>query len=291
MLHDIQAWLERAGFPADAEIATMVPGLGQTMLWRISGIGPDGDLVLRLFPIGNERARDRETLAMRTASVAGLPVPDIVMTSAVADHPAVLMTLAPGATVVTALGADAERAGEIGRKLGELLGRINEIPAPAGLAPADAWLDRAGPSLAPLRDRLAALPHADRLLHLDFHPENVLMEGDAITAVIDWPNTLPGPPHIDLGRSRAILQMVRALPRLQPEIVAAIEELATGLVEGHERIHGPDPQPDLTLAWGVGTQCVDFAPQVQKPDSWVTAELLASLESKRDRLIARVQAR
>ena len=36
----------------------------------------------------------------------------------------------------------------------------------------------------------------------------------AITAVIDWPNTLPGPPHIDLGRSRAILQMVRALPRL-----------------------------------------------------------------------------
>ena len=66
-LVDIQAWLERAGFPANAEITTMTPGLGQTMLWRISGLGPDGDLVLRLFPIGNERPRDRETLAMRTA--------------------------------------------------------------------------------------------------------------------------------------------------------------------------------------------------------------------------------
>jgi aminoglycoside phosphotransferase (APT) family kinase protein len=286
MLHEIEAWLARAGFPREAEISTMTPGLGQTELWRISGIGHDGQLVLRLFPIGNERPRDREVQAMGAARTAGLPVPDVIMTSVVADRPAILMTLASGATVTTALGSGRDRARETGRTLGDVLGRINLLPAPEGLAPADAWLDRAGPELAPLRDRLIDLPNANRLLHLDFHPENVLMENGEVTAVIDWPNTLPGPPHIDLGRSRAILQMVRTLPRLSPEVAAAVDVFEAGLVEGHERLHGPDPDPDLTLAWGVGTQCVDFTPQIQNPGSWVTAELVDHLKAKRDTLIA-----
>lgn len=286
MLQLIQEWLARTGFPEDAEIASMTPGLGSTMLWRIAGAG-EADYVLRVFPPGHERWRDRETLAMRTAAGAGLPVPDVVMTDAIADRPLMLTTLAPGATVAATLGPDRERATASGRTLGRLLGEINRIPAPAGLAPADAWLDRAGPALAPLRDRLAAMPHGDRLLHLDYHPENVLMAGDAVTAVIDWTNTLPGPPNIDLGRSRAILGMIRTLPTVTPEIASVLDAFETGLVAGHAEVHGADPDPDLSLAWGIGMLCVDFTPQAETPGSWVTPELLARLEATRDRLIAR----
>lgn len=260
-------------------------------MWRISGAAPAGDFVLRLFPNEGTRSRDREVLAMRTASAAGLPVPEVIMVSDVAGHAAMLMTLAPGATVGTRLISEPERAGTTGRQLGDLLGCINHIPAPNGLAPADAWLDRAGPELAPLRDRFEAMPHQDRLLHLDFHPENVLSEGGEITGIIDWTNTLPGPPHVDLGRSRAILQLAGTLPNLPAEVVAAIHVLEASLIAGHERIHGPDPEPDLTLAWGVGTQCVDFTPQAQNPESWVTAALVGQLEAKRDRLIAHMLAR
>ncbi len=287
MLHDIQALLGRAGFPADAEIATMTTGLGQTAMWRVSGVGPV-DYVLRVFPAGSERWRDRETLAMRTASAAGLPVPDVLLTDAIDDRPAMLTTFAPGATVAATLRDHPERATTTGATLGRLLGEINRRPAPEGLAPADAWLDRTGTALAPLRDRLAAMPNAGRLLHLDYHPENVLMEGDAVTGVIDWTNTLPGPPHIDLGRSRATLEVARNLPGVAPEFAAAIEAFETGLMAGHASIHGPDPEPDLTLAWGVGMTCVDFAPQAANPESWVTPELLARLEARRDKLIARV---
>jgi aminoglycoside phosphotransferase (APT) family kinase protein len=288
MLRQIEEWLARAGFPADAEISTMTPGLGKTAMWRVSGTGRASDFVLRLFPPGDERWRDRETLAMRAVGAAGLPVPEVVRTGAVGDRPAMLMTLAPGTTVGKALGPG--RATAIGRSLGELLGTLNQLPAPDGLAPADAWLDRAGPALAPLRDRLAALPNADRLLHLDYHPENVLIEGDAVTAIIDWTNTLPGPAHIDLGRSRAILQMIRTLRVVPPEVVAAVGAFESGLVIGHAAVHGPDPAPDLSLAWGFGTICVDFAPQVDRPESWVTRALVDELDATRDALIARALA-
>jgi aminoglycoside phosphotransferase (APT) family kinase protein len=285
MLQRIQEWLARSGFPADTEIASMTPGLGSTMLWRISGAGP-ADCVLRVFPPGDARWRDREALAMRAAARAGLPVPDVVMLDAIADRPAMLTTFVPGTTVAATL--DPGRAPATGRTLGRLLGEINQISAPEGLAPADAWRDRAGPALAPLRDRLAALPDADRLLHLDYHPENVLMAGDAVTGIVDWTNTLPGPPHIDLGRSRAILRMVRMLPTVPPEVASVLEAFETGLVAGHAGTHGPDPAPDLTLAWGIGTICVDFAPQTETPESWVTSDLVAQLEATRDALIARV---
>jgi hypothetical protein len=215
-------------------------------------------------------------------------VPEVVANGEIDGHDVLLMTLAAGTTVAEALEHDPDHVTGIATGLGALLGAINWLPAPAGLAPADAWLDRAGPELAPLRARMQALPNADRLLHLDFHPQNVMVDGEEVTAVIDWTNTLPGPPHIDLGRSRAILHMVRTLPRLSPEIAALMERFETGLVAAHARHHGPDPDPDLTLAWGVGTQCVDFAPQVERPGSWVTAELVAALEAKRDALIAKV---
>ena len=172
--------------------------------------------------------------------------------------------------------------------LGTVLGEINRLPAPDGLAPTGMWLDRPGQALAPLRDRLAAMPNADRLLHLDYHPENVLMEGDAISGVIDWTNTLPGPPHVDLGRSRAILRMARTLPKMTAEAASAVEVLEVGLVQGHAAIHGPDPEPDLSLAWGLGTVCADFAAHVTQPDTWVTPELVARLDAERDRLVARV---
>ena len=287
MQADIRDWLARSGFPIDVEIASMTPGLGNTMLWRISGAG-SARYALRIFPPGNARPRDREALAMRAVTAAGLPVPDVIRTDTIAGRPAMLTTFLPGTTVAAALAGNPERAAATGRTLGRLLGEINRLPAPAGLAPPGQWLDRAGPALAPLRDRLAAMPNADRLLHLDFHPENVMVDGDDVSGVIDWTNTLPGPPHIDLGRSRAILRMIRMLPDVPTAVATGVEAFAAGLVAGHASIHGPDPDPDLTLAWGVATQCVDFAPQAAMPESWVTPELLAQLESSRDALIARV---
>ncbi|GGL92713.1 hypothetical protein GCM10010129_40570 [Streptomyces fumigatiscleroticus] len=66
---------------------------------------------------------------------------------------------------------------EAGATLADLLRRPHRIPA-----------------------RVSAEP-ADRVLHLDLHPDNVMLTpGGAV--VIDWGNTQEGPPGLDWGRTR-----------------------------------------------------------------------------------------
>lgn len=71
--------------------------------------------------------------------------------------------------------------------------------------------------LAGLHSRLHALParsgvHTDdRILHLDLHPENVIMTPGG-PVLIDWRNTAEGPPDLDLAISALILAEVAVGP-------------------------------------------------------------------------------
>lgn len=99
--------------------------------------------------------------------------------------------------------------------------------------------ERAGAILADLLHQLHAIPGPDaadptvRTLHLDLHPDNVMLTPDG-PVVIDWCNTGHGPPALDWAMSSLILAevavdavaealMARAvltslLARLTPEI-------------------------------------------------------------------------
>src|SRR5436853_495789 len=58
-----------------------------------------------------------------------------------------------------------------------------------------------------------AAPRSDALLHLDFHPLNVLVDGRRVTAVIDWANARAGDPRADLARTLTILRLSPVPPR------------------------------------------------------------------------------
>ncbi|MEU8273433.1 phosphotransferase [Microbispora bryophytorum] len=78
--------------------------------------------------------------------------------------------------------------------------------------------EEAGVMLAGLLRRLHALPPrvstnpADRVLHLDLHPENVMLTRQG-PIVIDWTNAKEGPPALDWGISALILAEVAVSPR------------------------------------------------------------------------------
>jgi aminoglycoside phosphotransferase (APT) family kinase protein len=55
-----------------------------------------------------------------------------------------------------------------------------------------------------LLSSLQSLPEGDRVCHGDFHPANVLMEGDDAT-VIDWIDASRGEPLADVARTSVIL--------------------------------------------------------------------------------------
>jgi Ser/Thr protein kinase RdoA (MazF antagonist) len=64
---------------------------------------------------------------------------------------------------------------------------------------------------ARLLDRLGGLPDGDRLCHGDFHPFNIMADGDTL-AIIDWLDATSGPPEADVCRS--YLLMLHHVPEL-----------------------------------------------------------------------------
>ncbi|GAA3343482.1 hypothetical protein GCM10020358_42940 [Amorphoplanes nipponensis] len=125
-----------------------------------------------------------EVDAMRHLAGAGYPVPAVYEA---AGRDMVLERL-DGPTMAQALVTAALTLDQAATHLAELLRRLHEVPpgpgAPAGTA----------------------------LLHLDLHPENVLMTARG-PVVIDWCNARPGDPDLDTGLTALILAQVAVDPR------------------------------------------------------------------------------
>ncbi|MFE6171800.1 phosphotransferase [Streptomyces sp. NPDC056464] len=85
-----------------------------------------------------------------------------------------------GPTMLGALGAGTMGADEAGRILARLLRQLHDIPARVSQR---------------------------RVLHLDLHPDNVVLTPDG-PCVIDWSDTQEGDPGLDWGTSAVILAQV-----------------------------------------------------------------------------------
>lgn len=84
-----------------------------------------------------------------------------------------------------------------------------------------------------LLERLAALPDGDALCHGDFHPYNIIADGDAL-AIIDWLDATRGPAAADVGRT--YLLVLLNVPVLAEPYLAA-------------RLRGADFDRDAVEAW------------------------------------------
>jgi len=108
------------------------------------------------------------------------------------------MPLQPGTfNALQTPAAERERAAArlLARTLDIVAARVEQGPLP-GLAPALAHLQREA------RKFNEALPS---LLHLDYHPQNVLVKGFRVTGIVDWANAAIGDRHFDAATTAAIL--------------------------------------------------------------------------------------
>jgi Ser/Thr protein kinase RdoA (MazF antagonist) len=138
-----------------------------------------------------------EAAVMAYVAGHGYPVPAVLPAADGARRSDLVLERLDGPTMAAALLAgelDAERAG---RMLARLLNALHRIPARRSDDP------------------------AARVLHLDLHPENVLLTADG-PRVIDWANAEEGPPGFD----RAVSALILA-------------EVAVGAYEAHRELAGP----------------------------------------------------
>ncbi|MEW9553517.1 phosphotransferase [Nonomuraea sp. NPDC050783] len=163
----------------------------------------DGDRVLRRYRDGHD-ARE-EAAVMAYVAAHGYPVPDVHPELTEGRPTDLVMRRLSGPTMLRAIEDGTYDAAEGGRVGALLLRRLHAIPARRSPDP------------------------RDRMLHLDLHPDNVMLTPSG-PVVIDWRNSREGPPGLDCAMSAVIL--AQAAVGGTPELAVPAREALAGLLDG-----------------------------------------------------------
>lgn len=247
-----------------------VAGGMDTLLWRVHTSG--GVYALRLFRPDQRQQCVKEVRVMRMVGALGMPVPRILAHGIWGELPAVLMEWCDGRTVLDAALADPELSEPLGVSMGRLQARLHTRSVPAEYwEDHRTWLDLAGPDEAELKERLRESGLRDgHLLHLDFHPLNVLCTGREATVVLDWANLAVGDPRADVARTGSIFRLVsRPSTASSPDFGSVRARLDRAWMEGYTQLAGPPPDMELFEIWAGVVFIRDMEQHIGKPGFWM----------------------
>jgi len=255
---DPRAVLASLGVTGATHLAA-VSGGQDTAMWRVEH--PGGVFALRVFRPEQRLTCEWEVAALRAAAAGGLPVPAIYALGRWHDRPVLLLSWCSGRPLASELAARPWRLWSLGVAFGRTHAAIHALPAPPLLREAPSWIERLGPieagdeATARLRATLAALSR-DRaaLLHLDYHPLNVLASEQGITAVLDWANARAGDPRADLARTYTLLRLAPWPPLTGARSFATAAGVAAGVLTGTRFVWEPILRRLLERAWRYGCQ-------------------------------------
>lgn len=256
-----------------------VHGGTATALWRVNHGATTS--ALRVFHPGEEAICRREVEAMEAARAAGVPVPAVRAYGMWHERPALLLSWLPGVPIWQAIRERPGRVWPLGLAFGRMHASIHRIQPPAQWpdAPHD-WIGWYGPHEQGLTAALQSTSHtAPRLLHLDYHPLNVLTDGTRITAVLDWANTRPGDPRADVARTYTILMVEPYMPnREPPELWLARRVFAWAWRRGYRQAGGVLTDMEWFYVWAGLVMLRDLDPRVDNPESWWQPQHLARIQ-------------
>ena len=210
---DLDGALEPLGGGFDTEI--------HAFRLQVAPPGFAGPLVLRLLRPHHDPARvTREQATQNALAAQGYPAPCVVLASldpAPLGAAFLIMERAPGVPLLsrvvgmagvlvdTQARLHALDPGPLRGTLPDLddyldaLGRRVEAASLGGVAPLLAWLRARRP------------PPGDVVVcHGDFHPQNVMVDGAAVSGVLDWANAVLAEPAFDVAATFNILRRVPA---------------------------------------------------------------------------------
>lgn len=251
---------------------TPVSGGWDTRLWRVDHAGTA--YALRVFRSEQASTCRREAAVMRMSSNAGLAVPRVHAEGCGLGRPALLLAWCPGRTLLAEAQARPWRVWSVGLAFGRAHAAIHALPISAEVAQTVPAWDPGREDLAPeLVARLGtAVASATSLLHMDYHPLNVMIDGRQISGVLDWANVAVGDRRADLARTVTLLR----LPPLPPGTPTAVQLGLRRLFEaawrrGYCRQHNHDPFVHMApfYAWAGAMMERDLRPKLGRPGVWL----------------------
>lgn len=250
----------------DVTAAVRVTGGMDTLVWRVESGGRA--FALRLFRAEQVETSRREVAAIGIARAGRVPVPPIETVGRWGDRPAMLMAWAPGRTLVDEIGAHPWRVWALGRRFGRVQRRINALAAGDALPSRDwaGWARAESPTVTERLERLA-LGHK-QLVHLDYHPLNVLAGGGRITAVLDWSNAGAGDPRADAARTEMLLSLSPAPGARLPHIRLVRALLVAAWRRGYGAEDATTADKALFRSSAASTLANDMAPRIGRPGVW-----------------------
>ncbi|TFB22850.1 hypothetical protein E3U55_06325 [Filobacillus milosensis] len=156
---------------------------------------------LRVLPSNRHDQFVKEEKTILYAKQHGIPVSNVHKVVKAEDYSAMLMEWADGKTLLHQLQETPEHAKLLGEEFGHMQAKINRVNynQPSNLLLSNQKEKR-------MLDSIKLNNHF--LIHLDFHPLNVLTDGLNITAVLDLVNAGAGDPRLDYARTQYLLKMV-----------------------------------------------------------------------------------
>jgi len=188
---------------------------------RLADVYAWGDAhVLKLFAVGRDAAAiDAEARVGQILHESGVATPGTHGVIELDGRRGIIYDRAPGTAMLGQLSAKPWRLFAFGRMLAELHASVHQCHAdhlPSQneqlehlIARADLPAVQRNLALARFRE----LPGGTAVCHGDFHPDNVLVNGDS-AAIIDWTTACAGNPVADFARTLLILQLGAPLPGL-----------------------------------------------------------------------------
>ncbi len=189
----------------------------------------EGAILRLLRDPGAQQRNEWQAAAMEAARSRGVRVPAVLGVETAMGRPGLVMERIEGADLLTLMGRRPWAVFRTARISGELHAQLHEVVAPETVPDLRASLrqriEASRGALGPHADFalgvLAGLPDGDRLCHGDFHPGNLLMDGET-PVVIDWTNATRGDPAADVARTR----LMHSLGSLPPGTSAALRLMA-----------------------------------------------------------------
>jgi aminoglycoside phosphotransferase (APT) family kinase protein len=245
-----------------------------TLLWRFRS--PDGrQHVLRIhyLPLRDELAA-RERAALNACASSSVPAPRVELTGSFEGLPALVLSWCEGAPMLSVVERRPWRIWRLARQFGCTQALIHRLEPPHEFkahAPDD-WIERAGERYSDLARHVAALkPSASALVHLDYHPLNVIVGSDGISGVIDWTYAAAGDPRADLARTEFTLRAAPIPPGpLRPALSLARSIVIAGWRSGYRQAAGGVPAYRPFMAWAGATLVAEVERVVDRPEVWGT---------------------